>query len=249
MKKGAAAILSASILMFTACQPPEDPLKVEILPLENEQQKHSYAMGANVGHIIEDKLATQQELGIEYDKALLVEGFIAAIQGQSQLEKKDIQTITRDIEKQVRDKKQTLRAKMSEENLAAGLEFLAANAKRPGIEVTDSGLQYEVLRQGEGAKPKATNTVKVDYVGTLLNGTEFDSSYARGKPATFPLSRVIKGWTEGLQLMNEGSKFKFYIPSNLAYGARNTGKISSHSTLIFEVELLEIVDDKKPATK
>ena len=130
---------------------------------------------------------------------------------------------------------------------AEGIAFLEENAKRPEVTVTESGLQYEVLSEGEGEKPAATDVVKAHYKGTLLDGTEFDSSYARNEPTTFPLNRVIAGWTEGLQLMSVGSKYKFTIPSELAYGDRDLGKIPANSTLVFEVELLEIQDDEAPA--
>ena len=250
MKKPLITVLIFSILILSACQPPPvDPMKVEILVLNTEQQKQSYAMGASMGAIIKTKMAKQQKAGVEYDKNVLVKGFIAALQGQSQLDKKEIQTVTRAVEKLVREKQINLKAQMGEKNKAKGVEFLASNAKRAGIIVTDSGLQYEVLKSNEGNKPKVTDTVKVNYIGTLLDGTEFDSSYSRNKPSSFPLNRVIKGWTEGVQLMNTGSKYKFYVPSYLAYGARATGKITGHSTLIFEVELLEIIETDKPATQ
>ena len=127
------------------------------------------------------------------------------------------------------------------EATAAGDAYLADNAAREGVSVTESGLQYEVLTAAEGDSPTADDTVSVHYVGTLINGTEFDSSIARGEPATFPLSGVIPGWTEGLQLMSVGSKYRFVIPSSLAYGARGAGQaIGPGETLIFEVELLEI---------
>jgi FKBP-type peptidyl-prolyl cis-trans isomerase len=128
-----------------------------------------------------------------------------------------------------------------EENKAAGVTFLATNGKKPNIVTTASGLQYEILTKGTGTKsPAATDTVKVHYQGTLLNGEEFDSSYKRGEPIKFPLNGVIAGWTEGLQLMKEGDKFRLYIPSNLAYGDRGMGPISPNSTLIFDVELIQI---------
>ena len=250
MKKASVTLLIASALTLSACQPPPvDPMKVEILVLDTEQQKQSYAMGASMGQIIESKIANQKEAGVEYNQNLLVKGFIAALKGQSQLGNKEIQSISRAVERIVREKKVELKALIGNENKALGLEFLTNNAKRAGIIVTDSGLQYEVLKNGEGNKPKATDTVKVNYLGTLLDGTEFDSSYSRNKPASFPLNRVIKGWTEGVQFMNVGAKYKFYVPSDLAYGARSTGKITSHSTLIFEVELLEIIHKGKPATR
>ena len=122
-----------------------------------------------------------------------------------------------------------------------GADFLAQNAKKAGITVTDSGLQYEVIQSGEGLSPSRTDRVTVHYRGTLVDGREFDSSYKRGKPATFPLNRVITGWTEGLQLMKEGDKWRLFIPSNLGYGSRGAGGlIGPNETLIFEVELLKI---------
>ena len=125
-------------------------------------------------------------------------------------------------------------------NIEEGRAFLATNKKKAGVKVTASGIQYEVLKDAAGPKPLATDTVVVNYVGTLINGTEFDNSARSGKPIEFPLNRVIKGWTEGLQLMSVGSKYKFYIPHNLAYGLNDQGPITGGSTLIFEVELLQI---------
>ncbi|MCK5831137.1 MAG: FKBP-type peptidyl-prolyl cis-trans isomerase [Methylococcales bacterium] len=130
-------------------------------------------------------------------------------------------------------------ASSPEENKAAGEAFLAKNTKKENIKTTASGLQYEVLTKGEGKSPAATDTVTVHYKGTTLEGKEFDSSYSRNSPATFPLNRVIAGWTEGLQLMNVGAKYRFFIPSNLAYGERGAGAdIGPNAALIFEVELL-----------
>ena len=124
-----------------------------------------------------------------------------------------------------------------------GIDFLEKNKQKPGIVTTESGLQYEVISQGNGPKPTAQDTVRVHYKGTLINGEEFDSSYSRGQPAEFPLNGVIPGWTEGLQLMNVGSKYRFFIPSDLGYGPQGYGQqIPPNSTLIFEVELLDIVN-------
>ncbi|TDG37957.1 FKBP-type peptidyl-prolyl cis-trans isomerase [Pedobacter changchengzhani] len=126
-------------------------------------------------------------------------------------------------------------------NITEGKTFLEENKKRAGVQVTASGIQYEVLRPGTGVKPKATDSVLVHYKGTLLNGKQFDSSYDRGEPISFPLNRVITGWTEGVQLMPAGSKYKFYIPYELAYGENGAGKdIPPYSTLIFEIELLKV---------
>jgi FKBP-type peptidyl-prolyl cis-trans isomerase len=128
-----------------------------------------------------------------------------------------------------------------EENKAAGAAFLAENAKKANIASTASGLQYEILTPGTGStSPKATDNVTVHYKGTTIDGKEFDSSYSRGEPTSFPLNRVIPGWTEGVQLMKEGAKYRFYIPSELAYGEQGAGPIDPNSTLIFDVELIKI---------
>jgi FKBP-type peptidyl-prolyl cis-trans isomerase len=142
----------------------------------------------------------------------------------------------------LQQKEMARRAEQGAKNLAEGEAFLAANKGKPGVRTTESGLQYQVLRAGSGARPSAADTVKVHYRGTLLDGKEFDSSYARGEPATFPLAGVIPGWTEGVQLMPVGSKYVFWIPAALAYGQNGAGaEIPPNATLKFEVELLEIV--------
>jgi FKBP-type peptidyl-prolyl cis-trans isomerase FkpA len=134
--------------------------------------------------------------------------------------------------------------KQNEANKQEGIDFLEKNKKNPGIFTTESGLQYEVLTPGYGPQPTARNIVRVHYKGTLINGTEFDSSYSRGQPIEFPLNGVIPGWTEGLQLMNTGSKYRLFIPSDLGYGQEGAGShIPPNSTLIFEVELLDIVEN------
>ncbi len=129
-----------------------------------------------------------------------------------------------------------------DENKTAGIAFLAENAKKDNITTTASGLQYEILTEGTGKSPIASDQVSVHYQGTTLDGNEFDSSYKRGEPAAFPLNRVIAGWTEGVQLMKEGSKYRFFIPSELAYGERGAGAdIPANAALIFEVELLKVL--------
>lgn len=139
------------------------------------------------------------------------------------------------------DKLKNMGSEKAAANLKAGEDFLEQNKKREGVITTPSGLQYEVLSEGSGAKPKATDKVKCHYHGTLINGTIFDSSVQRGQPATFPLNMVIKGWTEALQLMSVGSKYQLFLHPSLAYGERQTGSlIGPNSTLIFDVELLDI---------
>ena len=156
----------------------------------------------------------------------------------------EIQQIAQQGEEVLRAKQQEMAQKAAQDNIEAGAAYLEENAKKDGVTTTDSGLQYEVLEEGEGASPAAEDIVKVHYRGTLLDGTEFDSSYKRGEPAQFPLNQVIPGWTEGVQLMKEGAKYRFHIPSDLAYGERATGSITPNSTLIFDVELLEIVEEE-----
>jgi FKBP-type peptidyl-prolyl cis-trans isomerase FklB len=141
----------------------------------------------------------------------------------------------------IADKLFRMKNEKAEANMKAGKEFLDANKNKPGITALPSGLQYEILKEGSGPKPSARNKVTCHYHGTLIDGAVFDSSVKRGLPATFPLNMVISGWTEGLQLMPQGSKWRFFIPPNLAYGDRQTGAhIGPNSTLIFEVELLDI---------
>ena len=176
-------------------------------------------------------------------KADFLAGFIAAVKGNA--------AFTLDSARvYVETHADAIKAKALEsrygENKAAGEAFLAENAKKEGVVTTERGLQYKVIKAGKGEVPTATSTVKVNYKGTLIDGTEFDSSYKRNEPTTFRANQVIKGWTEALTMMPVGSKWELYIPQDLAYGARETGgQIKPFSTLIFEVELLEVVQPKK----
>ena len=176
-------------------------------------------------------------------------GFEDALAGEAKLDEAKIREVLTALDSSVREKQAAKAEADAKKHKAEGEKYLAENAKKEGVTVTDSGLQYEVMTEGDGEKPVATDMVKVHYKGTLLDGSEFDSSYSRNEPASFRLNQVIPGWTEGLQLMNVGSKYKFTIPSELAYGERDLGKIPANSTLVFEVELLEIEDGEaeKPA--
>ncbi len=155
-------------------------------------------------------------------------------------------TVRQEFMQQMQAKRVTEQKQAAEKNKTEGVAFLAKNKTAKGVKTTASGLQYLVEKEGTGAKPKATDTVKVNYLGTKIDGEKFDSSYDRGQPATFPLNGVIKGWSEGLQLMPVGSKYKLFVPADLAYGENGPGPIGPNATLVFEVELLAI---EKPGDK
>ena len=190
-----------------------------------------------VGRINESLFGNDSTQNLNKDN--FVAGFIAALEKKNGLPSMTEATSYVDTHaKSIKDK--ALEAKYAE-NKAAGEKFLAENATKEGVQTTPSGLQYKVIKQGKGAVPTNKNTVKVHYKGTLIDGTEFDSSYSRNEPSSFPVTGVIKGWTEALTMMPVGSKWELYIPQELAYGTRNQSKIKPFSTLVFEVELLEIV--------
>ena len=190
--------------------------------------KLSYSLGVNIS-------AGLRQQGFEIsDYESFTQGIKDAFESNIQLESGEINDI-------LNKEYERVQSKSYEEVIAKSEEFLAENAKKDGVTVLDSGLQYEVINEGNGAKPKLSDTVTTHYHGTLPNGTVFDSSVDRGQPASFPVSGVIKGWTEALQLMNVGSKYKLFVPSNLAYGAQGAGNdIGPHQALVFEVELLDI---------
>jgi FKBP-type peptidyl-prolyl cis-trans isomerase FklB len=197
-----------------------------------EKEKISYSIGAVSGKNI-------QAQGLDIDKDLFLQGLKDQLYGAKlALTEQEMQTILEKFQKEMMAKAESQHKADAGKNKKAGEAFLAANKKKPGVITLPDGLQYKVITMGKGQKPTATKTVKVHYRGTLIDGTEFDSSYKRKEPIEFPLNQVIKGWTEGLQLMPVGSKFEFFIPSSLAYGEHGSGSIGPDATLIFEVELL-----------
>jgi len=203
--------------------------------LKGEKERLSYSIGMNLGENLKRE-------SVEVDPDLLAKGFKDSYEGGKTILSEDEarKTLT-DYQKKLMAKKAEEMKKLSEKNKAEGEKFLAENAKKAGVTSLPSGLQYMEITPGKGKSPKATDTVTVHYKGTLLDGTEFDSSYKRGEPATFPLSGVIPGWTEALQLMKEGAKWRLFIPPNLAYGERGAGRdIGPNATLIFEVELISV---------
>ncbi len=240
-------VIALSLVAVFGCQQEAKKEENKAPVLETEIQKQAYGLGASIGMYMERNLAEQEKLGVTLDKKLIMQGFLDSLDGKALLKQDEIQTLLTSLDATMKQKQQEKIAKQAEDNLAEGQKFLAENAKKEGVTVTESGLQYEVLKAGEGEKPKATDTVKVHYKGTFLNGETFDSSYDRNQPAVFPLNRVIKGWTEGVQLMPVGSKFKFTIPSDLAYGpVGSPPRIPGNAVLQFEVELLEIEKPEQP---
>ena len=219
----------------------EAPKEAVAPVLETEIQKQAYSLGASIGMYMERNLEEQAKLGVTLDQSLISQGFLDSLKGEALLEQEEIKTLLMSLDTSMKAKQQAMISKEAETSLAAGQKFLEENAKRDGVQTTESGIQYEVLSAAEGDKPSAEDTVKVHYTGTLTDGTKFDSSVDRGQPAVFPLNRVIRGWTEGVQLMSVGSKYKFTLPSDLAYGPNgNPPTIPGNAVLQFEIELLEI---------
>jgi len=202
----------------------------------SDDAKTGYAFGVLIG-------TNLKTTGVKID-------YEAFVKGMKDVLEKNAPTVTTEVANQtVQTALTDAHTKLAAANLTKEADFLASNGKKAGVKTTASGLEYEVVTEGSGAKPKATDTVKVDYVGTLVDGTVFDSSIERKQPATFPLNGVIPGWTEGIQLMSVGSKYKLYIPSKLAYGENGAGsKIGPNATLVFEVTLLSI-EAPAPAAK
>lgn len=200
--------------------------------------KLSYALGHNIGH---------QLIGMGLGKSLNVDDYAAAIrdviEGQPELmSAAEVQQTLQHFFNELEERQQAEAAERGKAARSEGEAFLAENKKKAGIVTTASGLQYEIVKEGTGRQPKASDTVRCHYEGTLIDGTVFDSSYRRGMPAEFGLRQVIAGWTEGVQLMKEGSIFKFYIPYNLAYGEHGAGAdIPPYAALIFKVELIKVL--------
>src|SRR5437762_10747962 len=220
-----AVALSFAVSVLAEEKPPQ---------LKELKDKASYAIRLNVGFNF--KLQN-----VDVNQDAFTAGFKDALSGRKPLlSEQEVRDTMMAFEKDMQQKL----TETAQKNAAEAEKFLAANKTKEGVKTTENGLQYKVLKEGSGAQPKSSDTVTVNYRGTLPDGTEFDSSYKRGQPASFPVAGVIKGWTEALQLMKVGSKFQLFIPSNLAYGERAVSPdLSANSTLIFEVELL----DAKPA--
>ena len=230
MKRGIIPIL---VILLIGCD--SKTKKVGVTNLSTFQDTTSYVLGADLGENLR-----RQNVGLDYDvfMAGLTDGYET---GDVQLDKNQRRNAMMALQKHIKEKAQ----EEGKNNLAAADEFLDKNKnENPDVKETPTGLQYRVLKEGEGNSPGKTDRVKVHYAGRLIDGTEFDSSIKREEPSSFGLNQVIKGWTEGLQLMKVGSKFEFFIHPKIAYGTRPKPNIPSNSLLIFEVELLEIEEKK-----
>jgi FKBP-type peptidyl-prolyl cis-trans isomerase FklB len=207
----------------------------EKLVFKNQKDKISYIVGMDIGNNLK-----KQSIGV--NPKVLAKGIEDALAGAKPLlTEQEIQETMMAFQKEMLAKQ----AEVAKKNKTEGEAFLAENKKKEGVKTLPSGLQYKVTKAGTGKKPKSSDTVTVNYRGTLIDGTEFDSSYKRGQPATFQVSGVIPGWTEALQLMEEGAKWQLFIPSNLAYGERGAGGvIGPNATLVFEIELVSVQEKK-----
>jgi FKBP-type peptidyl-prolyl cis-trans isomerase FkpA len=226
MNKIVVIAVSGLMLTLTACNKPD---------LKSDKGQASYAIGQQIGKNLKAQ-------NIEIDPKTLAASLSDAMQGKSEMKDEDIQKAMMKLQEMAMKKQQ----EEGEANKKKSADFLEKNKSVEGVKTTASGLQYQVITEGNGATPKKDDTVKCHYTGTLIDGTKFDSSVDRGQPAEFPVSGVIPGWTEALQMMKVGSKYKLFIPPELAYGPAGRPGIPANSALVFEVELLEIV---KPAKK
>lgn len=247
------SLLAATVALAAGCQKEEEP-KTEAAPaaeavqaetgkavhFKTEDDKAAYAIGVSFANYLNTSLDKPNEIGITLNKDLVLKGIEHVFAGNPELNEEETRAALEALDKRVAETMQKQAAEKAEAAKKAGDEFRAEFEKQEGVKKTESGLLYQVMTSTEGELPKDTDTVQVHYKGTLTDGTQFDSSYDRGEPATFPLNRVIPGWTEGVQLMPVGSKFKFVIPPELAYGEQDTPTIPANSTLVFEVELLKI---------
>ena len=218
--------VSIALTVFAEDKPPQ---------LKDLKDKASYAIGLNVGF-------NMKRQNVDVNQDAFIAGMKDAMSNRKPLlTEQEVRETMIAFEKDLQDKK----AQLAQKNAGEAQKFMSDNKSKDGVKTTASGLQYKMVKDGSGAQPKSTDTVTVNYRGTLTDGTEFDSSYKRGQPATFPVSGVIKGWTEALQMMKVGSKYQLFIPPDLAYGASGQGSIPPNAVLIFEVELM---DTKAPQT-
>ncbi|GLO62124.1 peptidyl-prolyl cis-trans isomerase [Vibrio sp. MACH09] len=243
------SLLAATVMLAVGCQKEEAPKVEEAAKVEQaesamvfktDDDKAAYAIGISFANYLESSLVQPAEIGVVLEKEMVLKGIEDAFSEKAALTEEEIKATLASLDERVAAKIEEQAKEKQALTIKAGEDFRAEFEKQEGVVKTDSGLLYQVLTPAEGDKPAETDTVEVHYVGTLTDGTKFDSSYDREQTATFPLNRVIPGWTEGVQLMPVGSKFKFVIPPELAYGPQDTPTIPGNSTLVFEVELIGI---------
>ncbi len=213
------------------------------IELKSETDKYSYALGMDMGNSLKNQK-------IDLTPEAFYQGLNASMTGgKTVITAEQAKNILISFEKQLIAKRQAEFAAASNKNKTQGEQFLASNKIKAGVNTLASGLQYKIVKVGSGAKPKASDVVTVDYTGTLIDGTEFDSSYKRGEPTSFRLSQVIPGWTEALQLMPAGSTWEIYVPAKLAYGTQGNPVIGPNSTLVFKIHLISVGDKEKKLTR
>ncbi|MFB1118328.1 FKBP-type peptidyl-prolyl cis-trans isomerase [Dickeya dadantii] len=243
LSTGVMAADAAKTTDAAAASAPADAAKAAAGKFKSDEEAAAYALGASLGRYMDNSLKEQEKLGIKLDKQQLIQGVQDAFADKSKLSDEEIEKTLQSFEGRVKEAAQAKMQQDAKDNADKGAKFRDAFAKEKGVKKTESGLLYQVEKEGTGAAPKDSDTVVVNYKGTLVDGSEFDNSYKRGEPLSFRLDGVIPGWTEGLKHVKKGGKIKLVIPPALAYGEAGVPGIPANSTLVFEVELLDIKSD------
>ncbi|TVZ40800.1 FKBP-type peptidyl-prolyl cis-trans isomerase FkpA/FKBP-type peptidyl-prolyl cis-trans isomerase FklB [Alteromonadaceae bacterium 2753L.S.0a.02] len=233
-------VVAVTSLLVVGCG--EEKAKTPVKPV-TEKQREAYAVGARIGEKVKSLSDEVIEYNGEFDLDMYLQGIHDTLHDQVQMSEEEYGKLFADVQKSMREHRREIDQRIREENLAKATAFLEENKTKEGVQVTESGLQYKVIKEGDGATPNRTDKVTVKYTGRLTDGSVFDTT-GDGQPRQFQLHRVVKGWTEGLQLMKEGSTYEFYIPPALGYGAQDRSKIPPNSVLVFEIELLKTEQQK-----
>ncbi len=217
----------------------------QALTPKTQDEKYAYSVGSSMAKMHKRTLERIKDVESGFNTDMYIQGINDSIRGNPQFTEEEVQQLSDEYHKLFMEKSNAKNEKIAADNLAAAKRFFSENKSREGVVETASGLQYKIITEGSGRKPTKDDRVEVNYIGRLIDGAKFDSSYDLGKPAQFDLIRVVPGWTEGLQLMQEGSKYELYVPPELGYGMRTSAKIPGNSALIFEVELLKVLEKGK----